>query len=328
MPGRIEVEDVADALDVEPARRDVRRDEDVDVAVLEAVEFGDAARLIHVAVNLARAIAVPLQRLGEFAHRRLAVAEDDRGGDALFLDQVAQRIALGALAGLDEKLGNVHVGARGPRHLDRLGIRQEFVGKLLDRRRHRRGEEQGLAIRRQLGADILDVGDEPHVEHPVRLVDDEHVAAGEQDLAALEQVHQAARRRDQHVDALFERLDLIAHLHAADQQRHRKLVIPAVILEILGHLRGKLARRFEDQRARHQRAGAALREDVDHRQHERGGLAGPRLGDADHVAHHQDRRDRSRLNRCRFVIARFGDSAQKFIGEAEVGKFHKGQLSG
>src|SRR3546814_12254137 len=76
---RIEVEDVADALDVEPARRHVGGDENIDVARLEPVEFGDAARLFHVAMNLAGALAMALPRLGEFAHRRLAVAEDDRG---------------------------------------------------------------------------------------------------------------------------------------------------------------------------------------------------------------------------------------------------------
>src|SRR3546814_19716804 len=55
-------------------------------------------------------------------------------------------------------------------------------------------------------------------------------------------------------DLLFERLDLIAHRDAADQQRHRELVIAAVFLEILGDLRGKLTRRLEDQAARHPRA--------------------------------------------------------------------------
>src|SRR3546814_4556328 len=98
MPGRVEVEDVADALDVEATRRDVGGDENVDVPVLEPVQFGDTARLIHVAMNLASAVTIALQRFGEFAHRRLAVAEDDRGRDILFLDQVAQRLTLGALA--------------------------------------------------------------------------------------------------------------------------------------------------------------------------------------------------------------------------------------
>ena len=210
---------------------------------------------------------------------------------------------LAALGTVDQPLVDVDVGGRRARDFDRLGIGQELGGELLDRRRHRRREEQGLAALGQLRADFLDVGDEPHVEHAVGLVDDQQVAAVEHDLAAPEQVHQPARGRDQHVDALFERLDLVAHLHAADQQRHRELVIFAVFLEILRHLRGELASRLEDQAARHARAAAALGQDVDHRQHEAGGLAGPGLGDADQVLAHQHRRDRALLDRGRDVVA-------------------------
>src|SRR3546814_4905291 len=88
MPGRVEIEDVADALDVEPARRDVRRDENIDRPRLESVELGDAARLVHVAMDLAGLVPITLQRFRQFAHRRLAIAEDDRGVDILGLDQV------------------------------------------------------------------------------------------------------------------------------------------------------------------------------------------------------------------------------------------------
>ena len=92
---------------------------------------------------------------------------------------------------------------------------------------------------RKLRADFLDVRDEAHVEHPVGFVDHQQVAVVEHDLAAAEQVHQPARRGDQHVDALFQRLDLVAHLHAADQQRHRERVVLAVFLEILGDLHAR-----------------------------------------------------------------------------------------
>ena len=234
----------------------------------------------------------------------------------------AQHVALLVAASHDQPLLDIDVGGRRPGDLDRLGIGQELVGQLLDRRRHGRREEQGLALLGQLGADFLDIGDEAHVEHPVGLVDHQQVAVVEHDLAAAEQVHQPARRGDQHVDALFQRLDLVAHLHAANQQGHRELVIFAVFLEILGDLRGKLAGRLEDQRARHARAAAAFGEDVDHRQHEAGGLAGAGLGDADQVLAHQYRRDRALLDRRGRVIAAVCDSAQQLVGKAEIGKRH------
>ena len=53
-------------------------------------------------------------------------------------------------------------------------------------------------------ADLLDVGNEAHVEHPVGLVDDEDLDAHQHDAAALEMVEQAAGRGDQHVDAAIE----------------------------------------------------------------------------------------------------------------------------
>ena len=129
-------------------------------------------------------------------------------------------------------------------------------------------------------------------------------------------------RRDQHVDAFFKRLHLVAHLNAADQQRHRERVVFAVFLEILGDLLRQLARRLEDQGARHARPAAALMEDVDHRQHEASRLAGPGLGDADQVLAHQHRRDRRALDRRRLAIAAVGNGAEQFVGKAEIGERH------
>ena len=273
-------------------------------------------------MDFARLEAVALQALVEIPHRGLAVAEDHCAGDVFRLQHVAQRIALLARIDLHQPLGDVGGGRCRARHFDRLGVGQEFVGQFLDDRRHGRGEEQGLPLRGQLGADFLDIRDEAHVEHAVGFVDDQHRTAIEQNLAATEQVHQAARRRDQHVDALFQRLELIAHLHAADQQRHVELMIFAVFLEIFGHLRRQFAGRLQDQRARHQRAGAAMGENVDHRQHEAGRLARARLGDADNVPHHEDGRNCLRLDRRRCVVTGFGYGLEQFVGKAEIGKSH------
>jgi hypothetical protein len=79
-------------------------------------------------------------------------------------------------------------------------------------------------------------------------------------------VQQAAGRCDQHVGAPIELLKLFGERHAADQQRRGQLRILAVNLERIGDLRRKFACRLEDQRSRHPRLGAALAEDVDHRQ--------------------------------------------------------------
>ena len=326
MPGRIVIEDVADALHVEPARGNVAGDEDIDLALLETIQFLQAAGLVHVAMDFSAAETVALQALVQVAHRRLAVGEDDRGFDQIVGEQPAQRIGLAPRLGHHLEGGDVLIGAGRAADFDPLGIGEEFLRQLLNRRRHGGAEQQRLARIGKLGTDEFDVGNEPHVEHAVRFVDHEQFAPVQQDLAPLEQVHQPARRGDQHVDAFVQRLDLIAHLHAADQQRELQIMVLAVFLEIFSHLGGQFAGRRQDQAARHQRAAASGGHDIDHRKHETGGLAGTGLRDADDVLHHQDRRDRLGLDRGRLGITGGFDRIEEFFGKAEIGKGHAGPL--
>ena len=62
--------------------------------------------------------------------------------------------------------------------------------------------------------------------------------------------------------------------------------------------------------------------DVDHRQDETGGLAGPRLRNADQVLHHQDCRDRLGLDWSRLSIARIVYGFEQFGRKAEIGESH------
>src|SRR5579871_988628 len=74
----VEVEDVAEALDVEAAGRHVARHQDGDLAVAEAVQRLGAPGLGHVAVQRRRIEAVLGERPVQDVHVALAVAEDDR----------------------------------------------------------------------------------------------------------------------------------------------------------------------------------------------------------------------------------------------------------
>ncbi len=323
VPGRVEVEDMGHALDIQPARRDVRGHQQVDRPRLESIQLPLPCRLVDIAVNLSRAETMALQALVQFAHRGLAVAKDNRGMHILAADQVAEHFALFHRRDID-KLG-VDIGVRRcwPGDLDIFGVGQETVRQLLDRRRHGSGKQQSLPVGRQLGADHLDVGNEAHVEHPIGLINHQHFAAGEQYLAAFEQVHQPSWRRDQHVNTLFKGLHLIAHLYSTDQQRHGEPVVDPIFLKILGNLRGEFAGGFKDQAAWHARAGTTIGEHVDHRQHEACGLARPCLRDRDQVAHHLHLRDRRCLHRGRRVIACGSYRSQQFVGKAEIGETHK-----
>ena len=103
------------------------------------------------------------------------------------------------------------------RHADLLGVAQELLGELLNLRRHGCREEQRLARGRQKLADALDIGDEAHVEHAVRLVDDEVIDRAHKQFAAPEMIEQAAGRRDQDVGAAFELALLVIEGDAANE---------------------------------------------------------------------------------------------------------------
>ena len=330
MAGQVEVEHMADGGNVQPARGHVRGDQQFQLAIAEAVQRAGAVALVQIAVDRGRVIAMRFQRLGKDVHIGLAVAEDDGVGQrlALAVDDGAQQFALLLrgliLAGggqLDQLLGDRLAGGGLTRDLDPFGGVQEGVGDPLDLGRHGGAEEQRLTGEGRQLEDAFDIGDETHVQHPVGLVHDHDLHAGQQQLAAFEMVQQPARGRDQHIDATVDQLVLFRKRHTADQQRLGQAGMLGIDVEILGHLRGQFPRRAQHEAARHTRARAATAQQGDHRQGKAGGLAGAGLGDSQHVAAFQRRGDRARLNRGRGFITRLGDGGQDLRVQLEVGEF-------
>src|SRR5262249_50201589 len=219
MHGHVEVEDMRETDDVQTAGGDVARDEQRHVAALEALERLRSLGLRHVAMQGGDVEAVALQRAEEDLHIALAVAEDERVLHVFVADEAAEGFALLAVVNGGDTLDDG--GCRGSRrrHADLLRIHQEGVGQPTDLRRHRRREEQSLPDLRDQRDDALNVWNEAHVEHAVGLVDDEDLDVVHQDLAALVEIDQAARGRDQHVDAAVELALLIGEGLAADEQR-------------------------------------------------------------------------------------------------------------
>ena len=117
---------------------------------------------------------------------------------------------------------------------------------------------------------------------------------------------------------------LVAEGDAANQERHGELLVDAVAREVLLDLGGELARRLQDQRARHAGPRAAVLEDGQHRQREGRRLAGAGLGDAQNVFTGKHMRDGLLLDRGGFVVACGGDRGQDLFAEAEFGKGHRG----
>ena len=336
MAGQVIVEDVADRRDVQAARRDVGRDQQAQLAVAERFQRAGPLALVQVAVDRGRVVSVFRQRLGDDVDVRLAVAEDDGVGQplALGVDQGAQQVALllgGHVAAgggqLDQALRDRLAGRGLARDLDPFGRVQEGVGDPLDLGGHGGAEEQRLAGEGRQLEDALDIGDEAHVQHAVGLVDDHDLNAGQQQLAALDMVQQAARGGDQHVHAAVDQLVLFAEADAADQQRLGQAGVLGIGVEILGHLGGQFTRGAQHQAARHARAGPATAQQRDHRQGEAGGLAGSGLRDPQHVAAFQGGRDRPLLDGRRRLVAGFQHGLQHFGVQLQIRELGHSGLS-
>src|SRR5581483_6936987 len=128
----VEIEHMAHVDDVEAARGDVRRHQNLDLALLEALQRLHARGLAHVAMQGAGVEAVLLERSLQDRHVLLAIAEDDRVLDVLALDQPAQRLALVHLGHDGEALHDVGAGRRRRRNGDFLRVAEEAVGQPLD----------------------------------------------------------------------------------------------------------------------------------------------------------------------------------------------------
>lgn len=90
--GHIEVHDVADVLDVDPASGDVRRDENAGFAGAKRLEGANALALAPVPVNHRRADPSVLKLTGEVVGPVLGPREDEDARHRLIFQQVEEEI--------------------------------------------------------------------------------------------------------------------------------------------------------------------------------------------------------------------------------------------
>ncbi len=195
-------------------------------------------------------------------------------------------------------------------------------GQAPDVVRERGREHQVLAARREQRDDLLDVGQEAHVEHPVRLVKDEDLHLAEVRDLLPDQVEQPARGRDQDLDPTAQRLDLRIHRDPAVHDGRAQGDGSPVGLDAGIDLHRELAGRDEDEDPHRMTGGGEARvgvrpESIEDRQHEGRGLAGAGLGRSQDVAALEDKRDGGRLDGRRCLIALVCDHAHEVGRQAE-----------
>ena len=322
----IEVDHVADAVHVDAARGDVGRDQRIDPAVAEAGERPRAGALALAAVHGGDLSAGLLQAPEQSIGAGPGAGEDQGLLHVRSLQQRGQQILLAAftnrvhdlLDGIDRRrpAGDLDHG-RGP---------GRPADELLDLVRHRGGEEQTLPRRRQGGQDAPHVRQEAHVEHAVRLVENDDLDAVELHVPPAEMVEQPSGRGDEQIRTSLQAPLLRLHADPAVDHGAAHAEVPAVLHGGLANLRGELPRRRDDQRPRASRR-LATGEVLQDRQQKGGRLPGPGLRARDQVLPVERGRYDARLDGRGSDVARAVDGAQEFRAQTQLFELHGGAYS-
>ncbi len=312
---RVHVQHQADVVHVDAARRDVGADEHVDGALAELGEDAGALVLALAAVQAARLDADPGQLLAQPVHAVLGADEDDRtalavgdlGRDVELV--VARHLHHVVLHGVDRRGRRSHgVGDR---------VLEEAVHQLVDVAVERGREQQPLAVGRGLREQFGDDGEEAEVAHVVGLVEDTDLDIAQRALTLADEVTQAAGGGDHDVDAAAQRLDLLAHGHAADDDLHAQAEAAPEGFEGVVHLEGELAGGHEDHRVRPPGGGSHTGDARHGGQAEGEGLARAGLAAPEDVVAGEHVGDRRALDGERAVEAQLGQSVDERLGQAK-----------
>ena len=303
----VEVDDVRDPLDIESPRGDVGRDQDIGFAVAETPQHAIALFLGEPAVQGFRTVPACAERLGEFVDFDAGAAEDDRRRLVFHIEHA--REGRGFVAALHDVCAFAHARRLARRCFlvgdrDAHGIVQVALRDAENALRHRRGEECGLADRREFGEQRFEFVGEAHVEHLVGFVEDHRFDGVESQFSASGEIERASRRRDDDVDAALQRAQLLYDRLAAVDGQHAYVERTPVLVHGFRDLHREFARRDDDEAANAAFPIArALSDAVQERQRECGGLARSRRRLAEHVAAGEQRRNRLALNRRGFFVA-------------------------
>ena len=294
--GNLVVDHPGDIRDVETPGRHVRGDEDADFALAKGLEDAEADVLLLIPVKGAGAVAVSPHHPVEIDRLATRVGEDDGRVLRVLVEDLPQGVELARELALDVLLGDLRNRDDTAHRGVRLRIAHVAGQQRVDLGRNRRREDERLPLRWRAVEDGADVLDETHVQHAVRLVEDHRVTPGEGEDAVPEELEHPAGRPDDHLSATAQLLDLLARVHAADDQRDTHASLPAQFLEYARDLQREFPGRREHERLhRH-----PLRIDpADDGSTEADGLAGSRLGLTHDVDALENRLDHVLLDRGR-----------------------------
>ena len=328
----VEIDHMADLVDIDASRGDIRGDEHRDPTSPEGVHRLGPGILGLVAVN-----CVGIDRCSAEDGRKTICAvlgsrEHQRPGDLGTTKETRQQILLRIPVDLVELLRDCLDRRRFGIGLDRDRIPEDRVRQHPDLLRQGCREEQSLAFIGEHRNDLANVVDETHVQHSIGFIKHERLDLGEIDVSLVHQVEKSAGRGDQHVDPRSQGLDLVVLTDTTEDHCMLQRQFPAIGDEALHDLHREFTRGAEHECTRRTALGALARrsglshfgtgEPVQDRQCEGAGLAGTRLGATKNVATFDGRRNGVSLNWSRLGVALGFNRANDGLRKPEILETH------
>ena len=323
--GQVVVEHDLDVIHVEAAGGDVGGHQELEPAFAELGHDPFAHGLGDVAMEFVGRVAPGDEVFHEFIHHHLRGAEYNAARDVVEVDQPAEHLHFVAPVHLVVNLLNLRHRQGLRLDLHRHRVAREALDELRNGGRHGRGEKDGLPLRRRLAEDLADVVHEPHVQHPVRLIEDHHPDLIHLERAALQVIHHPARSANDDLGPGLEPSELaLIGLPTVDGQFADAPFEQSELGNLLGNLDGEFAGGAEHQHLGRLDEGVHF---LNGRDGESRCFAGPRLGLAHHIRPPENHGNGFGLNGGSLFEPHTGDGFEQLGRKSELAEkflLHRG----
>ena len=244
------VDDMRDAIDIDAAGGNIGGDENVDFAGAECAQRLFTRSLPEITMDRSHGEAPLGEIVGDLLRLPLRAREDHRQAAVFRLQNACQQLHL------------VHRVSAPDVLFDRIdgcavipGVDRPHVGRLVhvatresdDLARHGGGEQHRLPVGGNECDDLLDIGEEPHVEHFVRLIEHELAHVRKIEIASAGQIDDASGRADDDVDSCAKCVYLRLVGPASVNREHPNAQPSTGLLDICRDLESQLTCGADDQ---------------------------------------------------------------------------------
>ena len=243
----IVIEDGGDIIDINAARGDIRRNQNIDEASAKAVHDLGAFSLLHISVQTPRLIAACMELFDKLVDLLFGIAENNGTARIIDVEQAAQDLSFFPDGHFVIGLLNIRYRQLFPRDFDQFWICLVLFCNPHDFRRHRGGKENGLPLLGDVLENRFDILAEAHAEHLIGLVKDDHLEMIKLKCAAPHMVHHTPRRAHDDLSPTAQSGELpLDRLAAIDRHDLDKWLVFGKFSDFIAGLYGELARGAED----------------------------------------------------------------------------------